>query len=393
MFKDLQFQGKWRSYQQAILDDLDNHIQDEKLHIVAAPGAGKTILGLEVIRRIGKPCLIFAPTITIKNQWASRLKESFMHNKDLASEMISTNILKPKMVTVATYQGLLAGLSGRAERDVDAADDEEVAPPTEEELEAKANKLAHFKEDKAQELIEVLKQANIEVLCFDEAHHLRREWWKALDYVMDNLKPKKTVSLTATPPYDVDEGEWQRYEGLCGPVDAEISIPELVQAGDLCPHQDLIYFAPLRENEKAACQQYEKDVVEFVKSFKSDKAFAEKLLTFDFWKNAPKHLATLFDDPDFYVAMASCVNYHNLPIPSVFLKMFDLRLRMIPKFSDRQIEVLLNGLLFTHRDEYAAMEDVLEAYQKRMSTIGLVEGRKRMFLMRSMMSLIKPVVV
>ena len=72
MFKDLQFQGKWRSYQQAILDDLENHIEDEKLHIVAAPGAGKTILGLEVLRRIGKPCLILTPTITNKHQWASR---------------------------------------------------------------------------------------------------------------------------------------------------------------------------------------------------------------------------------------------------------------------------------------------------------------------------------
>ena len=46
------------------------------------------------------------------------------------------------------------------------------------------------------------------------------------------------VALTATPPYDVSPFEWQPYEELCGPVDAEVSVPELVLEGDLCPHQD-----------------------------------------------------------------------------------------------------------------------------------------------------------
>ena len=374
MFKDLQFQGKWRSYQQAILDDLDTHIEDEKLHVVAAPGAGKTILGLEVIRRIGKPCLIFAPTITIKNQWASRLKQSFMSDKSLAEELISTNILKPKMITVATYQGLLAGLSGRAERDVEEvlseSDDADPVPNSDKNT----PKLTHFKEDKAQALIDVLKQANIQVLCFDEAHHLRREWWKALDYVMENLKPQKTVSLTATPPYDVDINEWKRYETLCGPVDAEISIPELVQVGDLCPHQDLIYFAPLRENEKTAYREYEKEVAEFSKKMRQDVFLAEKLLLLDFWENAPKRLEILFDDPDFYLALASYIKSHNLNIPNAFLKVFDLSYKKVPNCTDEQIELMLNGLLFQHRTDFTAIEDVLESLHVDLKKAGLIDG-------------------
>ena len=42
------------------------------------------------------------------------------------------------------------------------------------------------------------------------------------------------IALTATPPYDVSPFESQ----LCGPVDAEVSVPELVLESDLCPHQD-----------------------------------------------------------------------------------------------------------------------------------------------------------
>jgi hypothetical protein len=67
--------------------------------------------------------------------------------------------------------------------------------------------------------------------------------------LVDELNPAQTVSLTATPPYDVDYSEWERYEELCGPIDEVISIPELVSNGDLCPHQDFIHFSLLRENE------------------------------------------------------------------------------------------------------------------------------------------------
>eukprot|EP01038_Epipyxis_sp_PR26KG_P000136 gene136-196_t len=69
----LSFQGKWRSYQKQVLDELDTHLDNNHLHIVAAPGSGKTILGLEVMRRLGKPALVLAPTVTIRNQWAQRL--------------------------------------------------------------------------------------------------------------------------------------------------------------------------------------------------------------------------------------------------------------------------------------------------------------------------------
>ena len=98
MFNHLRFDGKWRSYQQNVLNRLQKHLSDEKLHIVAAPGAGKTILGLEVIRRIGKKCLILAPTITIKNQWELRLKQLFLTDTQIASQLISLDILSPKTI-------------------------------------------------------------------------------------------------------------------------------------------------------------------------------------------------------------------------------------------------------------------------------------------------------
>jgi superfamily II DNA or RNA helicase len=49
------FRKDWRAYQFRLLNQLDRYLENKRLHLVAAPGSGKTVLGLEVIRRINKP--------------------------------------------------------------------------------------------------------------------------------------------------------------------------------------------------------------------------------------------------------------------------------------------------------------------------------------------------
>jgi len=53
------------------------YLDDNRLHLVAAPGSGKDCTwGLEVIRRIDKPTLVLAHTITIfAIKWVDRLLE------------------------------------------------------------------------------------------------------------------------------------------------------------------------------------------------------------------------------------------------------------------------------------------------------------------------------
>jgi superfamily II DNA or RNA helicase len=55
LMKEMKFRFPWRSYQARVLAELDIHLDDRHLHVVAAPGSGKTILGLEVMARLGKP--------------------------------------------------------------------------------------------------------------------------------------------------------------------------------------------------------------------------------------------------------------------------------------------------------------------------------------------------
>ena len=71
------FRKEWRVYQSRLLGHLDRYLDNKRLHLVAAPGSGKTVIGLEVIRRLNQPTLVLAPTITIRDQWVDRLVDLF----------------------------------------------------------------------------------------------------------------------------------------------------------------------------------------------------------------------------------------------------------------------------------------------------------------------------
>lgn len=223
------FAGTFRPYQQRILERFDDLKQHRRIHIVAAPGSGKTILGLELICRLDQPALILAPTITIRDQWIDRFAAHFQHNgTSNPREWCSTSLHNPAFLTVITYQALYAAYT--------QALDEETG------------------EDFAD--LNVLDAVrDIGTVCLDEAHHLRSQWHRALTAFMNQLDRRKavlnTIALTATPPYDSTPSEWQRYEQLCGPIDEEIFAPELVAAGNLCPHQDYVYVTkPSQEEEQ-----------------------------------------------------------------------------------------------------------------------------------------------
>ena len=49
---DLQFRGELRRYQQTVIAGMDAALANSRHHIVAPPGSGKTVLGLELVRRL-----------------------------------------------------------------------------------------------------------------------------------------------------------------------------------------------------------------------------------------------------------------------------------------------------------------------------------------------------
>ncbi len=249
MFEEVEFCGTFRSYQQKILDGAKSYLDDGKINVVAAPGSGKTILGLELIRRLGAPCLIFSPTTTIRDQWGRRFYENF---KGADKDFISYDLHAPKAITSVTYQALYSAMDGVKCEDGDEKDSSDV------------------------DIAEVIKSAGIGTVCLDEAHHLQNEWQRALEKFVAAFEGKvKIISLTATPPYDANAGEWKRYTDVCGEIDEEIFVPELVKQGTLCPHQDYIYFNFPTEREAREFDDYKRRVKEALDELGQSKLLKE----------------------------------------------------------------------------------------------------------------------
>ena len=102
----LSFRWPWRPYQKRVLDVIQYHLDDEKLHVVAAPGAGKTTLGLEVFRRLNKPALALSPTRSIRDQWITRLRDFVSEDAQWPAKWISSDLDQPAFLTTTTYQAL-----------------------------------------------------------------------------------------------------------------------------------------------------------------------------------------------------------------------------------------------------------------------------------------------
>jgi hypothetical protein len=97
----LRFEGRFRRYQTSMLGLAADHpAADRRYHLVAPPGSGKTIIGLELVGRFARPAVVFAPTTTIQGQWLDKLA---MFTADPAS-VGSRDPAALGQVTALTYQ-------------------------------------------------------------------------------------------------------------------------------------------------------------------------------------------------------------------------------------------------------------------------------------------------
>ena len=368
--KQLKFQFPWRSYQKRILDELEDHLDDDCLHIVAAPGSGKTILGLEVMRQLGLPTLILAPTITIRNQWVERLS-MFTDDKTETFDWVSKDLKKPKELTVITYQALHAAFAGEKEQ---SEIGEDIAEEEEDDKKAKSTK-----KKKGVDVVSLLKKQKTSVIILDEAHHLRKEWWKALMKLRKELKGCRIIALTATPPYDVEFTEWQKYQDLCGPIDAEIPIPELVLQGDLCPHQDYIHFSLPQGQEAEKIQQFKTDIWSFLEDIKLDENFLSIFQDHPWVHSPEEHIEDILEEPAFFSSMIIFLNTANIPPPRSVLKILGIGKKDIPPLDTKWLETLFTGLLYTHAEHLQNHKEMLDGLRTRLKRMGAIE-RKRVII-------------
>ncbi len=365
MLEHLAFKGEWRQYQKRILEKSDTIMADGHIHLVAAPGSGKTTLGIEFIRRNSNPALILVPTVTIRQQWVDRIREAFLDDASLADEMISQNLKQPKTITVATYQALHSAIN-RLEGDAEVEDTDDVVE----------NEYFDFKDV---DIIKLFKEANLGTLCLDECHHLRNEWWKSLETFRKSFADISVISLTATPPYEGEPALWERYVAMCGEIDEEITVPELVKEGSLCPHQDYVYFSfPTKEEEKQL-DQFSTQKRAFLKNLSSDSMFCEAVRTSRALDGTISE-DELLNEPKYLSATLIFLRHKGIKFPKHFQQL--LGASLFPAFDLAWFEILLQGMLFDVPHWYDLSEEDCKELKHELKSLGLID-RKQVQLLRN----------
>lgn len=363
---EIQFKHSWRTYQQRVLDNLDNYLLDGHLHVIAPPGSGKTILGLQAAIMVNRPTLILAPTIAIRNQWIQKICNSFLQ-ADTSPEWISRDIRKPAFLTIVTYQGLHAACNNMKAEVED--DSEELS--TEENTRPAQNQ-------NLENIVLLLKARQVGTIVVDEAHHLKNEWWQTLIKIKQRLNPI-VIGLTATPPYDVSANEWQRYMELNGPIKVEISVPELVIEGDLCPHQDYVYLSQPTDTEMDNIASFRKNIESAFNNLKTDVTLIEAIESHRAWANPTENLEWIYTNLSFYSASLIFLNACGKIIPQSFVEITGDKNPRVPAFDHKWAEILLDFYLYKEKEDFKLYKDHKLKLEANLRRCGALENRQITF--------------
>lgn len=355
----LSFKGKWRDYQARVLKESESYLKDGKIHIVAAPGAGKTTLGIELIRRTGLPCLVLSPRIVIRQQWLERIRSSFIE-EGTADTILSADLKSPGLITSVTYQTLYHGMKQMK----GMAEDGEETEKEEEDFQGFS-------------LITSLKQAGVKVICLDECHHLKNEWWKALESFLSEMQGMTVIALTATPPYDALPAQWERYVRVCGPVDAEITVPELVREGSLCPHQDYVWFNWPSDEEEQQIRQFRERAYEMFCLLMDDMSLRDAAATHPALLDYDGYCDRMLEDPAYLSGLLIYCQAKGIPFSEKWIHV--LCVKRLPDMSERWMESFLQGFLFDDRDGYGCGEEYRDALIRELKARGMVEKKQVSF--------------
>jgi superfamily II DNA or RNA helicase len=319
-FEGIKFAGELRPSQVAASSIIIPQLEEgsKRLHIVAPPGSGKTVLGLYVWSDlVKKPALVLSPNSAIQAQWAARTSLFDLNGKE---DYISTDPKNPGLLTSLTYQSITMPSKGGVELDLEALDiwsqklisqgeasDFESAEAWQKDLAQRnpdfySSRLSTYRKTardrianegnavsilhkSSMENIERLKEVGIGLIILDECHHLMHHWGRILSELKELFDDPIVLGLTATPP-DGDsfkEVDATRYQEFFGPVDYEVPVPALVRDSNLAPYQDLCYFVRPSAQELTYISGVDDEFNELLEELKIDNGHKDRIKPLDQW--------------------------------------------------------------------------------------------------------------
>jgi superfamily II DNA or RNA helicase len=230
----MSFAFPFRRYQQLALEAFERaHAHgDRRIYLAMPPGSGKTVLGLEIARRVGRPTLVLSPTTAIQAQWLEEWGRFSPATVPASGEPDQSAGL-----TAVTYQALCVLDPGDGATPHERSRRRALIARGGDQDEVLA--LLH---PNGRAIVDRMAAAGPITLVLDECHHLLRLWGHLLEAVIEQLGAATTtvVGLTATPPSDLGAREATLYRSLFGHgADFGVVTPAVVREGFLAPYQEL----------------------------------------------------------------------------------------------------------------------------------------------------------
>jgi superfamily II DNA or RNA helicase len=306
LFDELAFGGTWRRYQKAAIAafERDRAAGRRRTHIVAPPGSGKTLVGVELVRRIGRRALVLTPNSAVQMQWPRSLRrfgspadvsrvaglepafpiacmtyQSLCQLEDpevalgrvaagrWEAERAAATGMGIEEVRGERYEGAAAERRAREIARITAAVKREIARGEHAGVE-----LADLLSATAKARVAALQAGRVGVVVLDECHHLASMWGYVVRAVLDALGAEDVhvIGLTATPPSDLTGDETELYAELLGPVDFTVPTPAVVRDGHLAPYQELAWLTEPLDSERAWLAEHDTRFKELVTALHED---------------------------------------------------------------------------------------------------------------------------
>jgi superfamily II DNA or RNA helicase len=246
------FPGSFRRYQSLALDAVDGlrAAGHTRAYVVMPPGSGKTVLGLEVARRLGRRTMVLTPNTAVQAQWLAQWKAFGGDGPHPVPASAERGLRSP--MTVLTYQSL--SVWDRTADDEDVEDDSSAALAEARRAALRGDEgtdLLDLLHPRGRDLVRRAAQLGPWTLVLDECHHLL-ETWGALCRALVRALGDDTwvVGLTATPRTSMTARQAELHDELFGDCDFSVPTPAVVKEGELAPYQELVYLtAPTPEED------------------------------------------------------------------------------------------------------------------------------------------------
>jgi len=146
--------------------------------------------------------------------------------------------------------------------------------------------------------------------------------------------------------------------------------------GDLCPHQDYVYFSTPTDIAQKVISDFRAAVDSFVERLRLNEGFKDALLNHPWIARPDEHTEEILEDPEYLSSMVVFLHAAGREIPHAVLKTLGLSHKQIPELELEWLEVLLSSCLYSDADSFEPREQILKSLRRELLEIGAIERRR-----------------